>query len=76
MKGGSSKFINETFALPHEFAWQEGFGGFTIRRSEIDTTIAYIRGQEEHHRVRSFEEEYLALLEEHHIEYDARYVFG
>ena len=73
IKGGSSKFVHETFRKP--FEWQEGYGAFSVSASGRDTTIAYIRSQEEHHRVRSFKEEYIAFLEENGVEYDPRYVF-
>jgi Transposase and inactivated derivatives len=74
LKGGSSKFVSESF--DPLFEWQEGYGAFTIGQAAMQNTIAYIRAQEEHHRVHSFEEEYLALLQEHGIKYDARYLFG
>jgi putative transposase len=75
IKGGSSKFINGTFSR-HRFAWQEGYGAFSVSASAVDSTIAYIRDQEEHHRVRTFEEEYIAFLKKNGISYDERYVFG
>ena len=60
----------------HDFAWQEGYGAFTVGISQRDDTIAYIRAQTEHHRKRSFEEEFLAFLKKHGVEYDPQYVWG
>ena len=76
IKGGSSKWIHETFPEHSEFAWQEGYAGFSVSVSQSGQTIAYINNQVEHHRKRSFEEEYLNFLQKHGIEYDSRYVFG
>ena len=76
LKGGSSKWVHDSFPSMTSFAWQEGYGAFTIGRSGMDATIAYIRNQEEHHRTRTFEEEFTAFLEKYEIEYDTRYVFG
>ncbi|HEX7707847.1 MAG TPA: IS200/IS605 family transposase [Thermoanaerobaculia bacterium] len=75
MKGGSSKFVHQTFPSVQGFAWQEGYGAFTIGASAIEQTVAYIRGQEEHHRRHTFEEEYIAFLDRNGVAYDPRYVF-
>jgi putative transposase len=58
------------------FAWQRGFGVFGVSASNMDAVIRYIRTQEAHHRKMTFEEEFLALLKKHGVEYDPRYVFG
>ena len=58
------------------FAWQDGYGAFTVSRSNIPSVIAYIKNQREHHRKKSFQEEYRELLEKHGIEYDERYIWG
>ncbi|HEX3819666.1 MAG TPA: hypothetical protein VHW45_05010 [Candidatus Sulfotelmatobacter sp.] len=58
------------------FAWQQGYGGFTVGISQKADTIAYIRSQPEHHRKRSFEEEFVAFLKKHNVDYDPRYVWG
>lgn len=58
------------------FAWQQGYGGFGVSKSNIAVVVRYIRNQEQHHRKMTFEEEFIALLEKHGIEYDPRYVFG
>lgn len=76
IKGGSSKWIHDTFPDHRGFAWQEGYGAFSIGISQIEDTIAYIGSQAEHHRNRTFEEEFIAILRKHGIEYDERYVWG
>jgi putative transposase len=74
LKGGSSKWIHETEGKP--FAWQDGYGAFTVGIAQLQTTVAYIRNQEEHHRKRTFEEEFLAFLKKPDIQYDPRFVWG
>jgi REP-associated tyrosine transposase len=74
LKGGSSKWIHDTFAEQNKFGWQEGYGAFSVSASQVDKTIAYINNQKEHHRRRTFREEFLELLKKHGIEYDARYI--
>jgi putative transposase len=74
IKGASSRWMNETHTKG--FAWQEGYGAFTVGISQKANTIAYIRSQPEHHRKRSFEEEFIAFLKKHNVEYDPRYVWG
>lgn len=76
LKGGSSKWVHETFPANRDFAWQEGYGAFSIAVSGVNETIAYINGQAEHHRVKSFEEEFMGFLKRHGIAFDERYVFG
>jgi REP element-mobilizing transposase RayT len=75
IKGGSSTFVNQTFPGVHDFAWQQGYGAFGVGVSQVDETIAYIRNQEEHHRHKSFQEEYVAFLKRHQIVYDEKYVW-
>ena len=74
LKGASSRWMNEKHA--HDFAWQEGYGAFTVGISQKADTVAYIQGQAEHHRKRDFQEEFLAFLKKHRIEYDPKYVWG
>ena len=74
IKGGSSKWIHDTFSNQKKFAWQEGYGAFSVSASQIPKTIAYINNQKEHHRRKSFHEEFLELLNKHGIEFDPRYV--
>lgn len=75
VKAGSSKFINDKKWLNEKFNWQEGFGAFSYSRSQIDKVIQYILKQEEHHRKKTFKEEYLDFLEKFEIEYDEKYLF-
>jgi putative transposase len=75
VKSGSSGFINKQRLIAGRFEWQEGFGAFSYSRSQLDTVIAYIGNQQEHHRKKTFQEEYHALLEEFGIEFDVRYIF-
>jgi REP element-mobilizing transposase RayT len=76
IKGGSSKWVHDTFPDHKEFEWQEGYGAFSIGISQVDDTKHYIANQREHHRTKTFQEEFLAFLERHGIEYDPRYVWG
>jgi hypothetical protein len=75
IKGGASAWVHETFPDHRGFAWQEGYGAFSLGISQVDRTIAYIESQREHHRRKSFQEEFLAFLKKHHIEYDERYIW-
>jgi REP element-mobilizing transposase RayT len=75
IKGGASKWVHDTFPELRTFAWQDGYGAFTLGKSQIPDTVAYIQKQREHHRARTFKDEYLAFLRKHEIEYDERYVF-
>lgn len=75
VKGSSSKWVHETLPDLSAFAWQEGYGAFSIGVSQVERTRAYIAGQAEHHRVRTFQEEFLQFLETHGIEYDPRYIW-
>ena len=75
IKGGSSKWVHETFPEHRLFAWQEEYGAFSVSMSQLDKTIEYIKGQVEHHRKMTFQEEFLALLKKHRIEYDERYLW-
>jgi REP element-mobilizing transposase RayT len=76
IKGGSSKWVHETFPANHDFGWQEGYGAFSVGISQVEDTVAYIQKQEEHHRTRSFEQEFLAILKKHGIKYDERFIWG
>jgi REP element-mobilizing transposase RayT len=72
LKGNSSKWIHETFPKLHSLECQEGYGAFSIAISGVDATIAYIQNQTEHHRTRSFREEFVAMLRRHGLDYDER----
>jgi putative transposase len=75
IKNNSSKFINENKFLKGKFSWQQGYGAFSYAHSQLDDVYQYIMTQEEHHRKRSFREEYLDFLQKFEIEYDERYLF-
>jgi REP element-mobilizing transposase RayT len=70
LKGNSSKWIHETFPGQSGFAWPEGYGAFSIGVSGIEDTKAYIHGQAEHHRKKTFQEEFIAFLKKHGMAYD------
>jgi len=74
LKGGSSRWIHETFGDMKNFAWQEGYGAFTIGVSQIDRTIKYITNQEDHHRKKTFREEFIDILNYHGIEFEEKYL--
>jgi REP element-mobilizing transposase RayT len=76
VEGASSKWVHETFPKHRDFAWQEGYAAFSIGISQFQDTIAYIQSQEAHHRKQTFQEEFIAFLKKHGIEYDERYVWG
>ncbi len=75
IKGGSSRWVNDKKLVKGRFEWQEGYGAFSYGKSQVDAVVRYIRQQEEHHRVRTFREEYLAFLELFGVEYDEKYMF-
>ena len=75
VKGSSSKWINEKKFTKGKFEWQEGYGAFSYGASQLKDVIKYIENQEEHHRKKSFNEEYLEFLKKFEIAYDERYVF-
>ncbi|MCP4399466.1 MAG: transposase [bacterium] len=57
------------------FAWQHGYGIFSVSKSDLDTVLQYIDDQEEHHRTKTFQEEFRAFLDKYQVEYDERYVW-
>lgn len=75
LKSSTSKHINESSGLIKKFGWQDGYGAFSVSVSAKDAVIAYIEKQMEHHKAQSFEDEYLAMLAKHEVEYDEKYVF-
>ena len=74
VKANSSKWVHENFPDQAEFAWQAGYGAFSVSHSNLDQVRAYIENQEEHHRRLSFEEEFRQFLDRHGIAYDSRYL--
>ncbi|MDB2685738.1 IS200/IS605 family transposase [Mariniblastus sp.] len=75
IKSNSSKWINERSNVSRKFEWQSGYAAFSVSESQAPAVTEYITHQAEHHRKMSFEEEFLAILKKHKIEYDRRYVF-
>src|SRR5208282_4956153 len=73
IKAGSSAWIHQTFPNLRNFAWQQGYGAFSVGISQVQETVHYIEQQLEHHRTRTFQEEYLALLEKHGAHFDEKY---
>jgi putative transposase len=76
IKAGSSKWIHEEFPHKAEFAWQVGYSAFSVSPKRIQPVIDYINNQEEHHKTRAFEEEYIAFLKSTGFEYDEKYIWG
>jgi REP element-mobilizing transposase RayT len=74
-KKTSSKWIKTVDARYRGFAWQRGYGAFSVSPSQLDAVLQYVDGQKEHHRTRTFQEEYRALLRKHGIDFDERYVW-
>ena len=75
VKTSSSARIKEEGPAVGDFHWQNGYGAFSVSPSNVEQVKAYIAGQEEHHRKRTFQEEFRLMLERHGIEYDERYVW-
>ena len=76
LKGISSRWIHESFAQLASFAWQDGFGAFTVSRSNLEDVQKYIANQVEHHKTVSFYDEYKLFLVRHGIEFDEKYLLG
>jgi len=74
VKANSSKWIHATFPDRQSFAWQAGYGAFSVSYSHIADVKKYIARQAEHHRVRSFQDELREFLRRHELEWDERYV--
>lgn len=75
IKANSSKWINEKRFLNGKFEWQTGFGAFTVSQSQLSKITNYIKNQEEHHKVKTFKEEYIGFLKANDIDYKNEYVF-
>ena len=75
VKANSSKWINELVKGKSVFEWQKGYGAFTVSYSHIDTVRSYIQRQEEHHRTKTFQEEYILFLKRHNIDFRLEYLF-
>jgi REP-associated tyrosine transposase len=75
IKNNSSNFINDKKLVKGKFSWQEGYGAFSYSHSHIDKVYKYILNQEEHHKRKSFREEYMDFLKKFKIEFDEKYLF-
>lgn len=75
LKANSSRWVNEHSKARAKFSWQRGYGAFSVSESMAQTVRNYIKNQREHHRLQTFEDEYLTLLRRHKIEFDPRFVF-
>ncbi len=75
IKGDSSKWINNNRFVSGKFSWQEGYGAFSFCKKDLLNVVSYIMSQEDHHRERTFIEEYTNLLDEFDVDFDERYTF-
>ncbi len=75
LKTSSSKWLKLQRPELHKFAWQRGYGAFSAGKNELEALLTYISNQEEHHKIKSFQEEYLALLKKYEVKYDERYMW-
>jgi putative transposase len=75
VKRNSTLFINKERLTYNKFSWQEGYGGFTYSRSQIDIVYNYIFNQESHHEKITFHDEYVNMLIENEIDYDEQFLF-
>ena len=75
LKTTSSKWMKPQSPETRSFTWQKGYGAFSVGPTDLDALLQYIDNQEEHHRKRSFQEEYRMFLNKYGIEYDERYVW-
>ncbi len=75
LKTSSSRWLKMQQPELRRFSWQRGYGAFSVGPDELQPLVAYIEGQEEQHELKTFQEEYLALLKKYGIQYDERYVW-
>lgn len=75
LKASSSKWLKTQSPSLVDFAWQRGYGAFSVGPADLGALQSYIDSQEDHHRTRSFQEEYLAFLNKYAVEYDERYIW-
>ncbi len=76
IKANSSRFINEKKWIDGKFEWQTGFGAFSYSHSQLTNVINYIQNQEEHHKKKTFKDEYLTFLKSYNIDYEEKYIFN
>lgn len=75
VKSKSSKYINDNKLTLDRFEWQEGYGVFSYSQSHIDAVYKYILNQENHHKSKTFRDEYIELLQAFNIGYNQQYIF-
>lgn len=75
LKANSSKWVHDQWPDRRAFAWQTGYGAFTVSQSNVDAVRRYIADQEEHHKQVTFQDEFRAFLRRHGIAFDERYIW-
>lgn len=75
VKKASNEFINDNKLCKSKFSWQEGYGNFSYSHSHLTNVISYIMNQKEHHKKRTFKDEYIGFLKKFNIEYEEKYLF-
>jgi putative transposase len=75
IKKSSNEFINDNKFTKFKFKWQEGYGAFSYSHSQLDDVIAYIMNQKEHHKKKTFKEEYIDFLKKFDVQFDEKYLF-
>ena len=75
IKANASRWLNALGEIPERFEWQKGYAAFTVSYSQREPVEDYIRNQREHHRKRTFKDEYIEFLRRHDIEFEERYLF-
>ena len=76
VKKSSSKWLKTQHPLLADFSWQAGYGAFAVSASNVDKVRQYVSNQQEHHKTRTFQEEYFLFLKQHKVTYDERYIWG
>ncbi len=75
IKANSSKWVNENNLSSRKFAWQNGYGGFSVSASQIEKVRSYIDKQAEHHKTKTFKEELIEILEKHGVDFEPKYLW-
>lgn len=76
IKASSSKWINEKRFIKGKFNWQAGYGAFSFSHSQIDAVVKYLNNQEQHHKKKTFREEYMEMLEKYNVQFDEKYILN
>lgn len=74
IKANSSKWIKEKRFVKGKFNWQAGYGAFSFSHSQIDAVVKYINNQEQHHKKKTFKEEYIEMLKKYDVPFDEKYI--